>query len=161
MSNKVKVAIVATALIISFAFGRYLTPVKIKTETKTVEVVKVVKVKVKDTTKQKRKESLITEITYPDGRKERIVKVIENDDEHSKTDTAENSEKDLTNTTSKEVVKNSSRLNVSALGGVDFSKGYAQPVFGAAVTKDIVGPVSIGIWGLSNGTIGASVGVSF
>jgi len=161
MSTKVKVAIVATALIVSFAFGRYLTPVKVKVETKTVEVIKTVKVKVKDTAKQKRKESLITEITYPDGRKERVIKVVENDDEHTTTDTAVNSEKDLSKTTSKEVVKNSSRLNVSALGGVDFSKGYAQPVFGASVTKDIIGPVSIGIWGLSNGSVGASVGVSF
>jgi hypothetical protein len=51
------------------------------------------------------------------------------------------------------------RLNVAVLGGVGLSSGV--PTFGAAITKEIAGPITAGVWGLNNGTVGVSIGINF
>jgi hypothetical protein len=50
-----------------------------------------------------------------------------------------------------------SKLSLSALAGTDLR----SPVYGAHVSKEILGPVSVGIFGLTNGTFGASIGLNF
>jgi len=35
------------------------------------------------------------------------------------------------------------------------------PTFGGSVTKPILGPVTMGLWALSNGNAGVSVGLTF
>lgn len=50
-------------------------------------------------------------------------------------------------------------LNVSFMAGVDFSR--QATVYGASVNKQLLGPITIGLFGLTNGTVGGSVGFQF
>ncbi len=50
---------------------------------------------------------------------------------------------------------------VSGLVANDFSRGLLVPTYGAQVQRQILGPINIGAFGLTNGTIGVSVGISF
>lgn len=162
MSTKVKVVIVVVALAGSFAAGRYLAPQKIKIETKTVEVIKTVIQKEKAVQKDTHKETTITETTKPDGTKETKTVVVE-DNKIKKDTTTVKHEDTTTNTdTKKEIVKTTSRLNISALAGVPISlQGLGSFTVGAHVSKDLIGPVSFGVWGLSSGTVGISAGLTF
>lgn len=51
-------------------------------------------------------------------------------------------------------------LNVSALAGVDVTSKFA-PVYGVHVTKQVLGPVTVGAYGLTTGIVGVSLGVTF
>lgn len=161
MSTKVKVIIAVAVVAAAFAVGRYTVPEKVRVETKVVEVIKKVKDTSIDQTQKKDKRTTTTTIVRPDGTKETTTVVEEITHTDKKTDIVENEEKDKQADSKTEVVKASSRLNISALGGVDFLHGPITPVFGAAITKDIIGPVSLGAFGLTNGTAGVSLGLSF
>lgn len=152
MSTKVKVIVAIVALAASFAAGRFLTPTKIKIETKIVEVEKKEK---KTATDKKRRVTVVT-VTKPDGTKEER-KTIDTD---SQTRTDEKTDKQRNEQTVSETTRSSGRLNLSVLGGVTAYPAFA-PTFGGHVSKDIIGPVSIGVWGLSNLSGGVSVGLSF
>lgn len=156
MSTKVKITILAILLMVSFASGRYLTPVKVVTEVKTVEVEK----KKTDTNEQQNthKETEVKEVVKPDGTKETTTKIVEDDSDKKST-----SEKDMVSKETdktKEVTKSNNGLSLSALGGVSIS-GVPNTVYGGIVQKPLLGPIGIGVWGLSNGTVGASIGLSF
>lgn len=50
--------------------------------------------------------------------------------------------------------------HVGALVGMDVHKGLI-PIYGASLDRRILGPVTVGGFGLTNGTIGVSIGLSF
>jgi hypothetical protein len=52
-------------------------------------------------------------------------------------------------------------VNISVLGANDFGKGLLAPTYGLSVTKEVLGPVTLGAFGLMNGTVGISVGLDF
>lgn len=49
-------------------------------------------------------------------------------------------------------------VNLSALVGF---QGFFTPVYGASISKQLFGPVTIGGFGLTNGTFGVSLGLNF
>jgi hypothetical protein len=51
-----------------------------------------------------------------------------------------------------------SRFSVSFLAGLTLR---VEPVYGAAVTYRVLGPITVGAWGLSSGVLGASLGVTW
>lgn len=53
------------------------------------------------------------------------------------------------------------KWNVSALIANDFSHGNIVPTYGASAQKEFIGPITIGAFGLTNGTIGVSIGLDF
>lgn len=60
------------------------------------------------------------------------------------------------------VVAKKATTNISALIGNDFSRSGILPLYGVSVSKEILGPVTLGVFGLiTNGVIGLSVGVNF
>lgn len=148
METKNKIILSAVAIAVAFAFGRYTTPVKIVTEVKTVEVEK------KTVEKDKHTETTTVETTKPDGTKE--VRT------HTITDTSitkkEVDTRRTDNTTTS--TRGGSATAISGLSGVDFTQ-TPKIIYGAHVTKQVLGPISIGIWGLTNSTAGASIGLSF
>lgn len=139
MNNK-KYILFAIIIVISYATGRYMAPQKIKTEIHTVEVEKEV-------TKVEHKIVKIKE--NKDGSKETIIVTDSSSNQRSK-------EKD--SFASKEVTVRDT-LNISVLGGISFP--LSQPVIGISAQKNLIGPVTMGLWGLSNGTVGASLGLNF
>jgi len=127
----------------SFFIGRHTAPTKIETKVVTVEVEK----KHEDTKINEVK----VEVIKPDGTRT----ITTNTKTETKTDIEKNSRVD-----SNTVVENKrSGTNINVLAGVDILN--PKLVYGGHITRDIFGPVSIGIFGLTNGIAGASVGLRF
>ncbi len=151
IKNKYKVGAVVVGLTTAFAFGRYSVPEKIKIETKVVEVEKKVVTVVRD----KHKNTKIVDVVKPDGSKETTTTVIE--------DTVTDRKSKETGTTnaasSSETTKGDSKVTISALGGYDLNS--SKLVYGLSLTKPILGPIALGVFGLSNKTLGFSLGLTF
>lgn len=60
---------------------------------------------------------------------------------------------------SQDMVKTSPQWQVSALAGIDIRTGI--PAYGASLSRQFVGPITIGAFGLTNGTVGVSIGMTF
>lgn len=135
-------AVVGLLLLIgAYAVGRWASPEKVITKTVTVEVEK----------KQEKTNTVIVKVTKPDGT------VTETTTTNTETNT-ETKTKDKSET----IVQNKKQsLHISALAGLDVTNPAGGFVFGAHVSKQILGPVSIGLFGLTNKTVGASIGLSF
>lgn len=76
-------------------------------------------------------------------------------------DTVTDTTKTQTDTSKSKVVEVPKKSgHIAALIGV---KAYndLQAVYGLSVSKDIAGPLTLGIWGFTDGRIGISIGVSF
>jgi hypothetical protein len=151
MKTRYKILITVVVVAASFAAGRHSKPEVIKVETKIVEVEK----KVKDTEKNKNKKTVIVKKELPGGHKETTTTITENTQSSSTTTV----DKKTDANSSSETRRGSSRLTISPLIGFNIQNG--QPVWGASVSKDLFGPVNMGLWGLSNGTCGVSLGISF
>lgn len=159
MTRRTKIIIVLIGLGTAFAVGRYTVPEKVRIETKVVEVEKKSSVADIDLKRDKKKNTTITETKKPDGTITTVTTVTEDTktDKQDKTTTNDNI---TTNSDSvNSVVRGGSKVTISALGGLDFSSG--KPVFGACLSKPVLGPITIGVWGLSNASGGASVGLTF
>lgn len=72
------------------------------------------------------------------------------------TTTTEDKKQAATHNESKPVVQ--STTSIHALAGMDVN---FKPVYGLEVSKQLLGPIEVGAWGMTNGTIGISVGVRF
>lgn len=149
MNAKTKVIIIVLALATSFAAGRFLIPQKIVTQTKTVTV---------EVEKEKQDTNTHTETVdkiLPDGTKT-ITTVT---DTSTKTTTTE-SNSTKTDTKS-ETTYAKDGVTISALAGIDVTNPAKGFVYGASISKPILGPISFGAFGLTNGTVGVSLGLKF
>jgi hypothetical protein len=150
MDQKYKITLGVALLVVAFAVGRYSVKETVRVETKIVEVEK--KVKARD----KRKETKVVEVTKPDGTKEKTKTIVED------TKTNVNIDKTTNVDQISERRGDSSRGSVSILGGVDLNGSFGRSVvFGGIVTGRVIGPISVGVWGLSNASFGGSLGVEF
>lgn len=93
-----------------------------------------------------------TETKKPDGTD--VIQTV------TKEDTATDTKSDLKGQSdSTKTVEYSKGLSVGALVGLGLSSGL--PVYGAYLNKQVLGPIQAGAFGLSNGTVGLSLGVQF
>ena len=166
MTTKTKVIITVISLAVAFAFGRYTTPVKTVEVIKTVEVDKKTDDKKTDRQKDDNSVTTIVEVTHPDGTKEKTTTITHKTQDHTKTDESRREEDSKSSETTKETYRSSGRVTISALGGLylpNFPSSLASPqrVYGIAVSKEVLGPLSIGVFGLNDYTAGISVGLSF
>lgn len=169
--NKKIAAALAVALLVGYAFGRFMTPTKveIKKEIVTVEkkVVDQEELKRIELERNKKLRTVITEITHPDGRKEKTTRVIEvtstkkNTDQEKKTH--EETEKETKQTETKLVENKGPGVTISALVGLDVLNLSTpqKPVYGGHIQKSILGPIGLGAFGMTNGVCGMSVGLTF
>jgi hypothetical protein len=150
-------------LIVGAAFGRFTAPSKvvekevIKYQDKIVEKV----VYVKDTSEKKHQVTTTTVTTKPDGTKVETTVITFDDNtdttqknSDNKTDTSEtDTTKEKTTTYAKDqyLVSISQKLNIS-------DKNMS---FGGSFNKRVLGPIYVGAFGFTDGTIGASIGLSF
>jgi lipopolysaccharide export LptBFGC system permease protein LptF len=163
-----QVGAVAIALLIGAGFGRYSLPAKVVTKTETVtvekEVIKNTEKTIKDTNKDR--ELIIIETIKPDGTKV-VEKHYVNRDQIKEDTTKVNVTTDIKKTdekTSTVVSNGKNDWNLSALVTTshtedDMLKGNVS--YGVHVQRRILGPMSIGAFGLTNKTYGISLGVSF
>lgn len=137
VKNCIVIGVIVTGL--GFAAGRYLAPEKVRIETQTVEVKKYVRQKANVTT---------VTIEKPDGSKETTI--VDRSVSDEKVATVENQ------TVSEDTTRR--RTNVAAMMTVV----GGERAYGGSVSREVVGPVTVGVFGLSNpATAGVSVGVNF
>lgn len=96
-------------------------------------------------TVEKQVDRVITIIKHPDGTEEKVI-----------TDKSKITNKE----SSKDLIR--SKYNLSALIGTDFK----APVYGLHVSKEFIGPITIGGWAtapqtLNNVNVGISLGLNF
>ncbi len=159
LTRRNKIIIVSVGLLVSFAAGRYTVTESIKTEIHDTEVKKIAEDEKKNRDKEDHKKVVIVVIRKPDG--EETTTTTETDDSEDKETTVvkDTTTDDKVKNETKVVTKGQDKVTVSALGGINVLTG--QPQYGAAITKPILGPLNVGLWGLNTGAVGASVGVSF
>jgi len=146
MTPKAKIICNLSALLVAFAFGYYMAPEKIKT----IETEKSVK-----NEEEKKNSSTVTErkeITRPDGTKE-VTEVTRTDTESNRK-----SKETLEKEKLKEVTKSGRKISINVLAGITTKK---LPVYGVSASMSILGPISVGAFGLSNGIVGVSAGLIF
>lgn len=142
--TKTRIVLYAVGLAaLSYAAGHYtarLTQPEIVSDKEVTELV--------DSFLEKRKETRVEK--SPDGRE--VTTIVEN--------TTKASSQKKESETHVEVKPSIKEFNISALAGLE-GKNSLSPVWGLSVTKQIIGPISAGLFGLSNGIVGVSVGLNF
>lgn len=160
LNMKQKVIAGVVVVIISFCAGRATVSETIKTDIKTTEQDKKQDVVATDTQTDKHKTTTVVESTKPTGEKQVTTTVVEDTTINHKTDTTQVDTSSNTSDSKKEVIKGATKTNISALAGLNINGGLT-PAYGIAVTHEILGPLTIGAFGLSTGVGGLSVGISF
>lgn len=160
MNTKVKVLISVFVLTGAFAAGRYSLPEKVRVETQIVEVEK--KTKNSDVKQDKHKETVVVEVVKPDGTKETTTKIVEDNNKNTKTAEKDITDKDIK--TESLTIRGDSKVTLSLLGGAPLQFNPNSPqfvIYGGSITKPVLGPLTVGVWGLSNSTFGGSIGWTF
>lgn len=145
MNYKVIALLLGVVAALSYCVGRYMTPPDVKIETKIQKVIE----------KDEKIRRVIVFVEKPDGSKETTV----TEDRETSTNTNVTKEK------IKEVYSRKKPLNISILGGAQphLFKGISLGpiVYGASISKEVLGPITIGAFGLSDLTFGVSLGWNF
>lgn len=152
---KILIFIVYTAVVAASAY--YFAPQKIQIVEKEVKV----EVAKKDTdVDQHGHVDTTTKIkTNKDGTTITVIHKIQDDnvDTKTKVDTTITDNKDKSTT----IEKSKGFTNLSFLAGISTTQPGNPMLYGASVNRSILGPISIGLWGLSDGSCGASIGLNF
>lgn len=152
MNLKTKVIISVIALLVSFAFGRYS-----KDSTPAVKTVEHINTDTKvDQNKDTHTKTTITTTKDDKG----VTKTVTQID----TETISKTDKDIKSVTDIQQIitpQKQSKVNISALGALDLSRGLPLPTYGLSFNKEFIGPITVGAFGLMNGVIGISIGVNF
>lgn len=145
MSDKNRILISVIALALAFATGRY---------TVQSPTIKATVHQVEDTNTQTA-EKEHKKIVIVEKAGEKTTTITDDVDTSIKQDRHDDVKSVETITPPK-----TGTLNLSALAGVD-SLNRFKPIYGAAVTKQVLGPITIGAFGMSNSVVGLSVGITF
>lgn len=128
---KYKIVIAISILLLAFAVGRYTAPKSVSTSE-----TQIVDNTIKHT----------TIVKTPDGHETTTI------DEH----TTEHETQRQTET----IIPKRSTVNISALIGTELTHGI-QPLYGLSVSKEVLGNITAGVYGLNNGILGVSIGLNF
>lgn len=146
MNVKELVIGVVLSLLIGIGIGRYTLPAKIisnEIDNKNI----VTNVAQTDNSVQ-----VVTKIQKPDGTVITTTKI----DKHVDTNTT-SKEKDTTEK-HKEIVYDAPKWSIAALASTDFRGSVA---YGGSASYRIIGPINVGVFGLTSGVAGVSFGISF
>ena len=136
MNTKMLLGVGLVLLALGIGAGRYTAPECGKQETTT------------DTKKEiKNIEETVIEVTTPDGTTTKTTKKID------KTVT--------TDTHQKELITETKRPNYRASALIGYNFNSFLPVYGAAIEKRIIGNISVGVWGTTDRSVGASLSLEF
>lgn len=159
MEMKYKVGIAGVAVVTAFAAGRYSAPESVRTVTKTVTIEAKHEDKNVDEVKNKHKKTIVKTIRKPDGSSETTKTITDESTSDKKTDQKTDTDAHKAVDTDVTQERGNAKLNLSALGG--YSLTSSKFIYGLSVTKSILGPITGGIWGLSQPSFGLSLGLNF
>lgn len=163
---------VAAAFVVGELHGRRSAPAQVETRDRVVYqdrvIEKRVEVAAKVETAQTRRHMVRTRVTRPDGTREERTELHVGADTTKAEQTTHVDAREETRhvTRDTEVVVEHVRNDwtVSTLVGADASlvlRGELRPIFGGLVQRRVLGPVSVGAWGLSSGAGGVSLSLEF
>lgn len=163
MQTKTKVTMMIVYSGGLIALGAFLVPTKTVTKIQTVEVEKKTS---KDDTKiiqKKHRTATIVTVKKPDGESTTTTTITDDtgiDKDTKSTDTVVDN-KDTKS--EKTVEKTSGHLNISALAGANLFSDIKNSsiLYGLGITRDLLGPFSVGLFGFNNGIAGCSIGLTF
>lgn len=139
------------AVLVVFAAGRYSNRLSPVTSNKQIDTVKSDKNQDVETNTK----TTITTTKKPDGTTTTVKQIDQIVSNKTKTDQTDNKVSQDSS-----VPQKASVLNVSALVSPGFESGLKM-AYGVSVTKEVLGPITVGGFGLTNGVIGLSVGLDF
>lgn len=123
------------AMMLCFAVGRYSVEFEVKE--------KIVKEKERETVTR----TVVRYVKDPSGREETVTTIDE-------------VEKERTKSQKETLSKPGPKINLSAMVGFEGSK-FNTPIYGISASKELLGPISVGIFGMTNSTYGLTLGASF
>jgi len=150
LSQKTQLIVLGVSCLICFACGRFLAG---KAEVKTEQ--QITENKTVDQDKDTHTHTVTVTTKAKDGTTQ-ITQTQDSDTIDIKDITSKVQEDTKTDT----IPPKTNLTNVSALVGNNFSNVFA-PVYGVSITHQVLGPISIGAYGLNNGIVGVSIGVNF
>ncbi len=167
--NKRFFVIMGALLLIAFAVGRWSAPESVKTvkeiatvDTKQKEETKNVST---DSQRDKTVERITTEVVRPDGTRETTTRVIEASTTTRKRDSSTDSREESSSTRvqkeSEETVARRSKLSIAVLLGSKIEFPPTTLIGGGHIQTNLIGPITVGLWGLSSPAGGFSVGLMF
>lgn len=130
---------------IGYGTGRYLQPAR-------VEIKKEVEIKEVEVTKK----NVVTH--------EHIVKDKDGNETIDRTTEDKSTEARNTESKTKEstvITNKKPDWRVNALAALSPDHDFANPAYGLQIERRILGPISVGAFGLTNKTVGLSVGIEF
>lgn len=133
MTPKIQVLVTIIVTVVGFAVGRY----SIKPQDQTSKSTNTV---------QQNTHETIVRVKEPGGKTTTTVTIDKNLHAEDVKETAKASQPRL-------------KFNVSGLVGTDIHT--LMPVYGVSVNKELLGPITIGVYGLTTGMVGLSIGVNF
>jgi cytoskeletal protein RodZ len=140
MNNKVLITVVL--IIVAFVVGRQTTPEKVRTEVKTITVEKIVEVERRTKT---------TTVKKPDG----TTVTTTTTDTKSKSDT----NKSITDKVAESTSSKKSIVNISMMAKIKAAP--TMITYGVSVSKEILGPITVGVFGMTDKTFGITLGMNF
>lgn len=160
LTTRRKIIIFLVYTLVAVAVGRYTVTFSSKDSKQDDKKEETHKKEDKDKHDDKIIKRKVVEETKPDGTKIKTTDTIVTDKKNETDHTNTDSKTDDKSKETKTETANSGKFNISVLGGVNVTNPV-KPIFGAHVSRDIIGPVNVGLFGLSDGVVGASVGVTF
>lgn len=150
MELSLKTKVIASVVVVAtaFAFGRYSV-----NQTPAVHTIEDTKID-KDIDKDKVTHTVTTITKKPDGSTVTQIDKKTEAKSEEKDDTIQHLDQTVT-------PPKQSKINISVLGANDFSKGLLAPTYGLSVSKEILGPITVGAFGLNHGVVGLSIGLDF
>jgi exopolysaccharide biosynthesis protein len=100
-------------------------------------------------------QTTITTVKTPDGTVKTVEQINQVADEDTKVEDTKQVKVDQTITSVK------AKNNISALVSNDFSDGVLKPSYGVSFQRELIGPVTVGAFGLTSGVLGLSIGINF
>lgn len=138
-------------IITAFAFGRF----SVQKPTVKTQMTQQTNQK-KDQKSDTHKQIVIVDQKQSNGAETKTTTINEVKDSDTTTNTQSQTQIKQTVTPPK-----TQTLNISVLGTEDFSKGLNAPTYGISVNKEVLGPVTVGAFGLMSGVVGVSIGLDF
>lgn len=156
MNTKQTIGIAASCLVLGFAFGHYFRPVEVKETDKIVTTDKKQDMTVTDTKQNEHKRTVIVE--EPNGKKTTTIEDVIDSDNH-KTNVAIDTSKE-TEDKSKITINSTSKLNISLLAGVSSFLNSPTLIYGVSFSREVLGPITLGLYGFTNKSGGVSLGIN-
>ena len=149
--NKREVSLVLIGLLATFAAGRYSVQDK--------PAVKIIQTVQQETKQDEKKDThTITKVLYikePNGAVETTTTMdtVVADHVDTKVDEVVHTQETIT------PVKRS-KINLSVIAAENLTSP-GIPLYGMSIQKEVLGPLTAGVWALNNGTVGISIGIDF